>query len=267
VLQKCRAFRRLPPNLRKLSELTKKWVVRRHPRTDDPNWGGGINEWYDDEGYELNPSTGERLTDKEIDDEWVRWTDKELDKFKVEDIPVPADGFADPDTWEEPEPEEEEEYEGPDESKLLSDIASHGRKYTARYYGISSEQLERVTSDKQLARIILDARGRPRPKIEHSLFPKFPPVLPADVPDVERHRADVRPPEGHVIFAPAKRLAPPLLALFLAALFAGCGAKDRPADDNPSVPGPSTERPSSDVPKDEPAGKSDAENRAEAAER
>src|SRR5262245_8181464 len=55
--------------------------------------------------------------------------------------------------------------------------------------------------------------------------------------------------------------------VLLAALLAGCGTKDRPADDGPTGRGPSTKRPAPDAAKDEPAGKSDAENRAEAAER
>jgi hypothetical protein len=54
--------------------------------------------------------------------------------------------------------------------------------------------------------------------------------------------------------------------VLLAALLAGCGTKERPADDSPTGPGPSADRPALDVPKEEPAGKSEAENRAEAAE-
>jgi len=66
VLQKSRAFRRLPPRLRELSELAKKWARRHYP----PTIGVDDKQWYDDDGYELNPNTGQRLTDKEIDAEW-----------------------------------------------------------------------------------------------------------------------------------------------------------------------------------------------------
>src|SRR5215475_10380898 len=80
VLQKCRAFRRLPPNLRKLSGLAKKWAIRVYPPPE--NDFGGIEQWYDAEGYELEPGSGRRLTDEEIDEQWVRWQDDELDKFE-----------------------------------------------------------------------------------------------------------------------------------------------------------------------------------------
>src|SRR4051812_46387896 len=77
VLQKCRAFRRLPPRLRELSALAKAWNLRTHPPSKFPS----IEEWYDDEGYELNPYIGARLTDEEIDTEWS--VSPSLDKFKV----------------------------------------------------------------------------------------------------------------------------------------------------------------------------------------
>src|SRR5437762_5231118 len=66
VMQKCRAHRRLPPRLRELSALAKQWAQRVHP----PNKNEGMDQWYDDEGRELNPYTGKRLTDKEIDADW-----------------------------------------------------------------------------------------------------------------------------------------------------------------------------------------------------
>ncbi len=61
VLQKSRAFRRLPPNLRKLAALAKKWAIRTYP--DTPMGMIDIKGWYDEEGYELNPATGKRMTD------------------------------------------------------------------------------------------------------------------------------------------------------------------------------------------------------------
>jgi hypothetical protein len=54
--------------------------------------------------------------------------------------------------------------------------------------------------------------------------------------------------------------------VFLAALLAGCGTRDKPADDT-SGTGPSTGRPAADDRKGDSADKFDAENRAEAAER
>jgi hypothetical protein len=55
--------------------------------------------------------------------------------------------------------------------------------------------------------------------------------------------------------------------VLLAALLAGCGTNARPPGDGPADPGPFADRQAPDVPQDEPAGASDAENRAEAATR
>jgi len=152
VLQKCRAFRRLPPNLRQLAANAKRWANRVLPG----NWQG-IAEWYDEQGYELNPTTGQRLTDAEIDAEWDTMA-LGLDNFQVKDIPLPAGGFPDPDTWEAPAEEEEEDEDrdkGPDEAQLLRDILSHGQEYTARYYGVS---LDGITTDQELAEAIVQKR-------------------------------------------------------------------------------------------------------------
>src|SRR5262249_37521203 len=111
--------------------------------------------------------TGARLTDKEIDDEWIRWQDDELDKFEVDDIPIPPGGFADPDTWEEPEREEEPDLvdrEGLTEAQILSGVTSRGIKATAYEYGVPDEWLSNDTSDKELARMILDMHGKPWPR-------------------------------------------------------------------------------------------------------
>lgn len=152
TLQKCRAFRRLPPRLRDLSALAKQWAER-----NAPDLIAYVKDWYDEEGYELNPDTRKRLTDAETDALWA--DDPDLDEFKVKDIPLPKGGFADPDTWEEPPPEPEEEDpdadEGISEEQLLKDIKSHGREYVAKDYGISKERLSKVKSDGELARAIL----------------------------------------------------------------------------------------------------------------
>jgi hypothetical protein len=149
VLQKSRAFRRLPPRLRELSVLAKRWVQHIDPIANDEQ-----DQWYDDDGYELNPGTGRRLTDEEIDAEWdmleSRWGKPNV---KIEDIPLPAGGFADPDTWEEPPKEEpvgvfmwgrfwpDPEDCLPTKAQLLNDIASRGREATADEYGIPIDQL------------------------------------------------------------------------------------------------------------------------------
>jgi hypothetical protein len=144
-----------------LSGLAKRWAVRTYA---PPNDFGGINRWYDDEGYELEPGSGRRLTDEEIDAQWVRWQDDELDKFKAQDIPIPAGGFADPDTWEPPPPEEETvDRSGMTEEDILNDIESHGRDATAQEYGVPKEWLSSIRSDRQLARTILDMHGKPWP--------------------------------------------------------------------------------------------------------
>ncbi len=141
VLQKCRSFQRLPPHLRELSILAKRWQLRKHPPSDDPEWGNMIDDWYDEEGHELDPDNKKLMTDEQIDSQWP--DDKELDKFQVKDIPVPDGGFPDPDTWEpEPEPHEPEDEESrPTLDRLLMDIASHGRKAVSEEYGIPEDEL------------------------------------------------------------------------------------------------------------------------------
>jgi len=164
VLEKSRAFRRLPPRLRELSALAKKWDHRVHPITNDEQ-----DQWYDDEGYELNPDTGKRLTDDEIDDEWERW---DIPDIEIEDIPLPAGGFADPDTWEPAKPPPDlGDREGLTEDQILSDIATRGggtrgREDVAEEYGVPKSWLTRVTSDKDLARMVLDMDGKPWPARE-----------------------------------------------------------------------------------------------------
>jgi hypothetical protein len=164
VLQKSRAFRRLPPRLRELSALAKRWAYQVRPF---PAVIGGIERWYDDDGYELNPATGQRLTDEEIDAQW-REPNPELAAFVVEDIPLPAGGFADPDTWEPtPVPEEIDIVDrGLTMDGVLSDIASRGRERTAAEYAAPADWRTRVTSDEDLARIILDMEGKPWPARE-----------------------------------------------------------------------------------------------------
>jgi hypothetical protein len=60
VLQKCRAFRRLPPNIRELAGLAKRWFEKHDPNAEFSD----IDRWYDKDGYELDFGSGKRLTDE-----------------------------------------------------------------------------------------------------------------------------------------------------------------------------------------------------------
>jgi hypothetical protein len=154
VLQKCRAFRRLPPNLRKLAALAKEWAAKHHPDLVKE-----AEDWYDAAGNELDPGSGERLADGEIDAQWAGIDPPDIE---VRDIPVPAGGFPDPETWQ---PQEQTVADGgddpdrPTEARILGDIASHGRARTAREYGIPGDQLAGLGSDRELAQAILKRRG------------------------------------------------------------------------------------------------------------
>ncbi len=146
VLQKSRMFRRLPPHLKQLTVLAKQWAVLH-------GWSAGdIDRWYDSAGNELNPSTGRKLTDAEINDEWDRFhPDPSLAFFTVTDIPIPLGGFADPHTWEEPAespvPLVQESVVGlrwasttDDDAispkQILQDIVSHGKAAVMATYGV-----------------------------------------------------------------------------------------------------------------------------------
>lgn len=144
IAQKARRFRNLPSNVQELSKLSKQWFLRRNHH--DPSRG-----LYDDEGYELHPDTGARLTDEEIDKEWGKM-DPTLAKLEVKDIPRPKNGFADPDTWEPAPPKEDVEYDGPTKESLADDIKARGREYAAEYYGVS---LDGVKTDEKLIEVIL----------------------------------------------------------------------------------------------------------------
>ena len=55
VLQHCERFHRLPPRLRELATQSRRWARRHGAIPID------IDLYYDAEGYELNPGTGQRL--------------------------------------------------------------------------------------------------------------------------------------------------------------------------------------------------------------
>ena len=155
VLISCRSFQRLPPNLQELAKHAKQWAVKNYPH---PAGILGIEEAYDDEGYELNPSTKKRLTDTEIDAEWDALGTPKIDnESEVDDIPIPPGGFADPDTWEPPPVEEEEGDTEPElrEEDIVNAIKYRGAKYTARYYGIDGDWSDDDRDNKELVREIM----------------------------------------------------------------------------------------------------------------
>jgi hypothetical protein len=133
VCQKCRAFRRLPPNIRALAAKASVWADKNFPYR--PTVDGQIAQWYDSNNNELDPVTGRPLTDAEIDAEWG--SDPSLDTFTVTDIPIPPGGFPDPNTWQ---PEEEEvgplEFYRPSLATVINDLHTQGAVRTADEYGV-----------------------------------------------------------------------------------------------------------------------------------
>jgi hypothetical protein len=164
VLQKSRAFRRLPPRLRELAGLAKRWAIRNSPF---PAGIVDIEQWYDASGNELEPGTGRRLTDAEIDAQWL--PDATLATFVAKDVPLPPGGFADPDEWESPPADADKDANlvdrgGLTEAHVLDHVASRGREATAKEYGVPVDQLAHAKTDKDLARMVLDMDGKPWPK-------------------------------------------------------------------------------------------------------
>ena len=157
VMLASRRFHDLPPRLRELSALAKRWAVRNYPY---PAGIQGIEEYYDDQGYELDTRTGERMSDAVLNEEWGKVLDKV--KRNVVDIPLPPGGFADPDTWDRPpEPEEEDPDadQGITEKQLLEDIRLNGRERVVKEHGIHPDVSASTPSDTSLARAILDVIG------------------------------------------------------------------------------------------------------------
>lgn len=159
TLQSCRAFRRLPSRLRELSVLAKKWTCK---HSTFPAGIEDIELWYDDDGNELDAYTNKKLTDEQLNKEWDALELSGLDDFKVEDIPLPAGGFADPETWEpKEEPEEEDEYDGPTEEQISKEVKS-GRERAMKYYGIEPKDAKDAKSADALAWLIYLRISRPR---------------------------------------------------------------------------------------------------------
>lgn len=162
TLQACRMYRRLPPRLRKLAKLAKRWAIK--------HWGPegikGISRYYNKKGLELEPSTGRVLSDQEIDKAWGA-RDPKLKKIK--DIPAPKGGFADPDTWEEPQvpddPLEEElvDFSGMTQFDMLQHIKSRGAQATIDCFGVPAEMVQQAKTDDELAALIMTMHGKPHP--------------------------------------------------------------------------------------------------------
>ena len=129
VLRKSRAFRRLPPNLRSLAEHAKEWAEANNPPASQ------IDNWYDPQGNELDPDTGRRLTDAEIDAQWE--DDPDIINLAVGDIPLPVGGFPDPATWKPPTILAAPPLSAPDKLQILDDVAARGVAATEALYGIS----------------------------------------------------------------------------------------------------------------------------------
>lgn len=126
TLMHARAFRRLPPTLMLLAMKSREWAAANGQLLD------GIDKWYDSMGHELDPDTGHRLTDKEIDAEWT--PDLAVDTLIVRDIPVPNGGFPDPKKWKPPAPTGATTT--PTKQQLLDDVAAQGLAATEAYYGL-----------------------------------------------------------------------------------------------------------------------------------
>jgi|SRR5579884_4276002 len=158
VLGASRALRRLPPNLAQLSRLAKQW--RDSHGGLDPMYAEELARWYDADGFELNPATGRRLTDEEIDAVWGAYPDDdETRSLRGVDIPLPEGGFADPRTWSLPPPEPSlVDRSGLTEAKILADIASRGRDCVIATYAAPQRS---YSSDAELARAILAMHGQP----------------------------------------------------------------------------------------------------------
>lgn len=161
VLMKTKVFRRLPPRLKELSKLAKEWAIKNWPH---PAGIMGIEEWYDDEGYELSPDTGARLSKEEIEHQWEGLSG--LDDFKVIDIPEIK--FADPQGWQEDDrdlesTENESLVDRSDltEDVILSDIDTQGLERTAKTYGVPDSWMKSIENEEALARTIMSMDGKP----------------------------------------------------------------------------------------------------------
>ena len=160
VMIKSRTFHGLPPRLRELAHLAKVWACRNYGYVAGIE---GIEDWYDAQGYELDPETKQRLTSAEIEAEWAEEGYGPAEPGAA-DIPIPPGGFADPVEWLPPE-DEPELVDRADltEDQILRDIASRGRDWTAGAYGVPEKWLADVKTDQDLVTTILQMDGQPWP--------------------------------------------------------------------------------------------------------
>lgn len=158
VLQKCKAFRRLPPNLQAVSGLAKGWAIQNWADQQRPAGMVGIEDYYDGDGYELDPDTRRRLTDVEVDAGWG--PNYIVDAFTTYDVLVPEGGFADPMTWEEPSSPTVYDGEPPiTTEQLRSDVASRGVEATAAAYGMSEADLLSVLTANSSPQFVANSRA------------------------------------------------------------------------------------------------------------
>ena len=137
VLQTCGKFLALPPNLRRLSEASRKWaenvpVEEELGATVPP----GIENYYDNSGHEIDPETGDILTDSQINELWGA---NRIRLSRVEDIR--AGKLSDPLTWRLITQGFEASAPRPSPHQLMLDIASHGRDRVMKDYGLTASQL------------------------------------------------------------------------------------------------------------------------------
>ena len=161
VMIKSRTFHGLPRRVQELAGLAKAWTCRHSPH---PAGIEGIEQWYDAEGFELEPDSGRRLTQEEVAAEWAVLGYGPTEPVEA-DIPIPSGGFADPLEWLPPPEDEPELVDRTDlkEDQILRDIASRGRDWTAGAYGVPEKWLAGVKTDQDLVTTILQMDGQPWP--------------------------------------------------------------------------------------------------------
>ena len=156
VLRASKMFRDLPPRLREVAVNSKKWAVRHGYDTS------GIDRWYDSDGYELDPDTGARLTDAQVETQWEPDPDDDIYvEFDLpEGLPVP-----DPDSWEPPPPAPDVP-EAPDFDQLLLDVATHGVARVQEEYGITLEPGTSAELDDMMDEWNMETGAAPEPPDE-----------------------------------------------------------------------------------------------------
>ena len=137
LLQVCNAVkarRKVPVNILRLADNARAWGKRHDYALENfPDF----SDYYDKELRELNPLTGEVLTDEQILETWSTITGEPARFEPIPDIELPPGGLPDPDAWTPPIYEEDpQETFTISREQALADIRSHGIARTADEYGI-----------------------------------------------------------------------------------------------------------------------------------